>query len=130
MAALAGGIALDYLWRLSPFADTSRYVIGSMVVIMPAVLGRFHRADTPFDVRKPASALVTDGPYRFSRNPTYVSLTLVYLGIGMLLNNGWALVLTAPLVVLTDRRVVASEERHLEAKFGDQHLRYKSSVRR
>ena len=135
LVALALGVALDYLWPLSFFAGTSRYVIGSIIVIvsvaiMPPVLWRFRRAGTPFDVRKPASALITDGPYRLSRNPTYLSLTLVYLGIGILLDNGWALMLVVPLLVVMDRWVVVSEERHLAAKFGDQYLRYKSAVRR
>ncbi len=50
------------------------------VLIMPPVLRRFRRAGTPFfDFRKAASVLITDGPYGFSRNPSYVSLTLVFL---------------------------------------------------
>ena len=40
--------------------------------------------------------LITDGLYRFSRNPAYLSLTLVYLGIGILLDNGWILILVVP----------------------------------
>jgi protein-S-isoprenylcysteine O-methyltransferase Ste14 len=135
LVALAMGIALDYLWPLSFFSGASRYVVGSIFVfvslaIMPPVLRRFRRAGTPFDVRKPASALITDGPYRFSRNPTYVSLTLVYLGISVLIDNGWVLILVVPVFVVMDRWVVTSEERHLAAKFGDQYLRYKSLVRR
>lgn len=97
---------------------------------MPPVLRRFRRAGTPFDVRKPASALITEGPYRFSRNPSYVSLTLLYLGIGILLNNGWILILVAPVFLVMDLWVVRREERHLEAKFGEEFLRYKAAVRR
>ena len=135
LAALAIGIAFEYLWPLPFFACASRYVIGSVFVvvsiaIMPPVLRRFRRVGTPFDVRKPASALITDGPYRFSRNPTYVSRTLVYLGIGILLGYSWVLVLVLPVLAVMDRWVVASEERHLEAKFSSQYLRYKSAVRR
>ncbi len=97
---------------------------------MPPVLRRFRRAGTPFDVRKPASALITEGPYRFSRNPSYVALTLLYLGIGILFNNGWILILVAPVFLVMDLWVVRREERHLEAKFGEEFLRYKAAVRR
>jgi protein-S-isoprenylcysteine O-methyltransferase Ste14 len=135
LAALALGVALDYLWPLSFLVGTSRYVIGSILVIisgviMPPVLWRFRRAGTPFDVRKPASALITDGPYRFSRNPAYLSLTLVYLGIGILINSGWVLILVIPVFLAIDLWVIRREERHLEAKFGEQYLRYKGTVRR
>ncbi len=135
VAALAIGFVLNYLWPMSPFSGSSRYVIGSLliavnVLIMPPVLRRFRRAGTAFDVRKAASVLITDGPYRFSRNPSYVSLTLLYLGIGSLLNNGWILLLVVPVLLVMDLWVVRKEERHLETKFGEDYLRYKAAVRR
>lgn len=135
VAALAIGIVLNYLWPMSLLSGYSRYVIGLIVplaggVIMPLVLRRFRRAGTTFDVGKPASALITEGPYRFSRNPSYISLTLLYLGIGILLNNGWILILVAPVLLVMDMWVVRREERHLEAKFGEEFLRYKAAVRR
>ncbi len=135
VAALAIGSVLNYLWPTSPLSGSLRYVIGSVVIlvsglIMPPVLKRFRRAGTSFDVRKPASALITEGPYRFSRNPSYVSLTLLYLGIGNLLNNGWILILVAPVFLVMDLWVVRREERHLEAKFGEEFFQYKAAVRR
>ena len=135
LAGLAIGVALDYLWPLSIISGFLRYVIGSVLialsaVIMPPVRKRFRRAATPFDVRKAASALIIDGPYRFSRHPTYVSLTMLYLGLGVLLDNGWVLILVVPIFLAMDLWVVQREERHLEAKFGDQVRRYKAGVRR
>jgi len=100
------------------------------VAIMPPVLLRFRRAGTPFNPHKPASALITDGPYRFSRNPAYVVLTLWYLGAGLLLHNGWILLLSPPLVLVMDRCVIRKEEQHLEAEFGEEYRRYKATVRR
>ena len=97
---------------------------------MPPVLVRFRRSGTTIDVRKPATALITEGPYRFSRNPIYVSLTLLYLGIGTLLNNAWILILVAPVFLVMNMWVVSREERHLEATFGEEFLRYKAAVRR
>ena len=136
LAALAMGIALEYLlWPIPVLGAPSRYVIASILIvvsaaIMPPVLIRFRRAGTSFDVRKAASSLITDGPYRFSRNPTYVSLTMLYLGIGILINNGWVLILVIPVFLVVDLWVIRGEERHLEAKFGEQYLRYKGTVRR
>lgn len=136
LVALAIGIALEYLlWPIPVLGAPSKYVIAAIlivvsVLIMPPVLIRFRRAATPFDVRKAASSLITDGPYRFSRNPTYVSLTMLYLGICILINNGWVLILVIPVLLVMDLWVIRREERHLEAKFGEQYLRYRGVVRR
>ena len=136
LAALAIGIALEYLlWPIPVLGAPSKYVIASIliivsVLIMPPVLMRFRRAATSFDVRKAASTLITDGPYRFSRNPTYVSLTMLYLGVGILINDGWVLILVIPVFFVMDLWVIRREEHHLEATFGEQYLRYKGTVRR
>ena len=135
LAALSMGFMLNYLWSLSLLSGSSRYVAGSAIIlvsglIMPLVLRCFRRAGTTFDVQKPASALITDGPYRFSRNPSYVALTLLYLGIGILSNNGWILILVAPVFLVINLWVVSREEGHLAANFGEEYLRYKATVRR
>ena len=69
--------------RLTIYIVASTVVIVSVLIMAP-VLVRFRQSATPFDVRKAASTLITDGPYRFSRNPTYLSLTMLYLGIGLI----------------------------------------------
>ena len=135
LAALLIGVGLDYLWPLRLVSGRWGVVAGIVLIaagiaIMPPVLGRFRRAGTTFDVRKPASALIVDGPYRFSRNPAYIALTLWYLGIGLILGRAWVLLLLAPLLVVMDRLIVPREERHLKARFGEQYVRYKAAVRR
>jgi len=135
LAVLFVGIGLNCGWRIAPMPGHWGGIVGvtSIVLgttIMPPVLSRFRRSGTPFDPHKPASALITDGPYRFSRNPAYVALTLWYLGLGFLLNNGWVLLLALPLVLVMDRWAIRREEQHLEARFGEQYHRYKSTVRR
>ena len=100
------------------------------ILIVPPVLVRFRRAGTTLDVRKAASALITDGPYRFSRNPLYVSLTMLYVGLGVVLNSVSILLLAVPVLFIMDRWVIRREEEHLEEKFGNRYLHYKSTVRR
>lgn len=135
LAALLVGIGLNYLWPIAPMPERSGIAVGAVLIllgtaIMPPTLARFYRAGTPFDPHKPASALITDGPYRYSRNPAYVALTLWYLGIALLLNNGWALLLVLGPLLVVDRCVIQREEQHLEAKFGEEYRRYRSATRR
>ena len=99
-------------------------------LVMPFVLHQFRKARTTFDPRKRACAVVTGGPFRFSRNPAHVSLTLVYIGIGFAIDNVWVLALLVPVVAVMHYGVILREERHLEERFGENYARYKASVRR
>jgi protein-S-isoprenylcysteine O-methyltransferase Ste14 len=133
-ALLAGG-GLNCVWPMRVLPGGWGVVGGLIVIglgaaILPGVVSRFRRAGTAFNPHKPASALITDGPYRFSRNPAYVALTLWHLGIGLLLNNAWILLLVVPPVVIMDRLEIPREERHLESQFGEPYVRYKARVRR
>jgi protein-S-isoprenylcysteine O-methyltransferase Ste14 len=92
-----------------------------------AAIWSHHTTVNPY---KAASNLVTRGPYAHSRNPIYVSDWCVYLGVTLLLGTAWPLVL-APLVWLVMRHgVIAHEEAHLLAKFGDEYRVYRARVRR
>jgi len=135
LLALLVGIGLNFLWPLPVLPPWWGVVAGLVVIglgaaIMPAVVSRFKRAGTAFDPHKPASALITDGPYRFSRNPAYLALTLWYLGIGLIFNSAWILLLAIPPFVVMDRWAIPREERHLEEKFGQEYGQYKARVRR
>ena len=91
---------------------------------------RFNRAGTNVPTYRPTTALVTGGPYRYSRNPLYISLFLAYAGIGIVADNLWILALGVPLFLIMRYGVVAREERYLERKFGQAYRDYKASVRR
>lgn len=135
VAALLIGLLLNRLWPVSLLPASWSYLLGALVIIASGAIivpafARFRRTRTPFNVRKPASALITDGPYRFSRNPGYVSLTLLYLGVALLLNSLWVLLMVAPAFLVMHLWVVPREERHLEERFGEHYLRYRRSVRR
>jgi protein-S-isoprenylcysteine O-methyltransferase Ste14 len=88
------------------------------------------QAQTAIDPAKPATAIVSDGFFRFSRNPLYLSLTLLYIGISLLFNALWALLLLLPLLVVVQIGVIQREEVYLERKFCDEYLRYKVQVHR
>jgi protein-S-isoprenylcysteine O-methyltransferase Ste14 len=88
------------------------------------------RAGTNVRPDRPVTALVTGGPFRFSRNPLYLSLTALYLGITLLCDALWPLATLVPLLAVVHWRIILREERFLEAKFGDDYRAYKTRVRR
>jgi protein-S-isoprenylcysteine O-methyltransferase Ste14 len=79
--------------------------------------------------REPAR-LVLDGPFRFSRNPIYISLAVMYTGLSAALNTFWPLALLIFAMVTVDRMIILREERFLEKRFGEEYLNCKMRVRR
>jgi protein-S-isoprenylcysteine O-methyltransferase Ste14 len=88
------------------------------------------RAGTNVIPSKPSLVIVTNGPFRFTRNPLYLAATTAYLGLTLLFNTVWPLLLFAPLLLTVYWGIIRREERYLEAKFGDVYLAYKAKVRR
>jgi protein-S-isoprenylcysteine O-methyltransferase Ste14 len=76
------------------------------------------------------TCLVSVGPFAFSRNPIYAGDWLIYAGISLLLKPWWTVALTPVIWWIMRYQVIAHEEAHLEAKFGDAFLQYKARVRR
>lgn len=89
-------------------------------------MGRRH---TSADPARAPSALVDDGPYRFSRNPTYLGMVVVFLGVAVGFNAAWLLGFTVAEFFLADRQV-HREESYLEIRFGEAYVDYRSRVRR
>jgi protein-S-isoprenylcysteine O-methyltransferase Ste14 len=75
-------------------------------------------------------SLLQDGPFRYSRNPGYLSLAMIYAGIAILWNALWAIHFLPLLLVVTQRELIEREERYLERTFGEEYLTYKRRVRR
>ena len=88
------------------------------------------RAGTHIDTRRPALAVVTTGPFRFTRNPLYLSLVLLTLGLALIFNIAWAAILLIPVTIIVHYGVIRREECYLESKFGETYLEYKRKVRR
>lgn len=79
---------------------------------------------------QPTNALVTTGPYRFTRNPIYLGFLLIYLGFTFLAGSLWGIVISPFLVWTVTHAIIHAEEEYLEKKFEDQYREYSSQVRR
>ena len=88
------------------------------------------RAKTHIDPYRPATALVTSGPFRITRNPLYVSLTLLYCGVALFFAMPAALGTLPLALVALHFGVIRREERYLETKFGDEYRAYMARVGR
>ncbi len=135
LAFLMIGFGADALWPVAVLPQGPRYAAGAAVIALSLALafsafGQFRRHKTSFKPHEPSTALITEGPYRFSRNPMYLALSLLYAGIGIAADGPWTLALLVPLLVVLHYGVILREERYLERKFADAYRRYRSSVRR
>ena len=95
---LLAGLALDWLWPAPFLPPAIQYALGAVLIALALALGgaavvRFLRAGTNVPTRRPATALVIAGPYRFSRNPIYVGMILLLLGIGIMVDSIWIVAL-------------------------------------
>ena len=134
-AGFAAGLVLNWLVPVHAFSTPPFRVAGRIVAVASGLLALWaawtmRRAGTHIDPRRPATALVTHGPFRFTRNPLYLSLTLLSIGLGLLLDIPWVLAALIPTVVIVQKGVIRREETYLEAKFGNAYLEYKIKTRR
>jgi protein-S-isoprenylcysteine O-methyltransferase Ste14 len=136
LAALIGLVVLRWLWP-APILAASAFTLYAGVALVVVALGlglwaviTLRRAGTNVDPRKTSTAVVTAGPFGFTRNPIYVGFTLLFLGITLALNCWWGLALLVPTLVVMHVGVIRREEHYLEKKFAGDYLRYKNDVAR
>lgn len=110
---LIGGGALLGSWTYRKMRSADTPIIGE-----PLVPGR------------PTTTVITDGPFRYSRNPGYLGAAMVYAGIASLANAFWAILLLPVTLFVMRRTAIEREERYLEGEFGEEYLGYKGRVRR
>lgn len=132
-AILLGG-ALNRAWPL-PFLPSTLVWLGPVVTFCAALLfffsvREFRAAGTPVRGTERTTAIVRTGPYRFTRNPIYLSFILFVLGLSVWLNNLWLLVTLVPVVAFIAGIVIPREESFLERSFPDRYSSYKANVRR
>ncbi len=129
-------LALRWMWRLPMVDDASMlFWVGTTLAVLGvaiALWGRstMHAAGTNISPLKPANEIVTTGPFRFTRNPLYLGMTLLYLGLILIANTWWGMICLVPLLVVMHNGVVLREEHYLKQKFGAAYGAYCSRVRR
>ena len=133
------GIGLSRLWPIRLGIDApapARYWAGGLIIagavfglgLWPVVLfRRSGQSELPWT---PTPSIVERGPYRFTRNPMYLHMVLVCLGVAVLLWNAWILLLVPLCAWALQRFAIRPEEAYLERKFGAGYLAYKQRVRR
>jgi len=139
LAAVVLGLALDWLFPafvLTVLLSWSERIVtaiilgaGALALTIPAIRA-FRQAGTDVEPWKPSTALVTDGVFRWLRNPIYAGGFLFLAGLSILLASDWMLVMTIAFGLVVHFGVVKREERYLEAKFGNVYRAYKAQVPR
>jgi len=135
LAGLLAGVALELafpidgapLWAVLPVA----LICGGLWLALDGgAMLHFRRAGTSMVPLNPSTALVISGPYRFTRNPMYLGLAFLYVGLAFALGVIWALVLLPLVIAAVDQLVIAREEAYLVRKFGQPYCDYMARVRR
>lgn len=135
LGTISLGLLLHFAWPVRLMSRAVSGPLGSTVVLVAVVLfiasvQKFRTAGTPVPGNRPTTTIVCAGPYRYSRNPIYLSFSLLQLGIAFWVNSLWLLVTLIPAVALMSFVVIPREEHYLESRFPSNYLPYKDSVRR
>ncbi len=132
------GILLNSFFSLKIFPEgtsTSLLILSWILVVFGFfiagwVLSIFLKKGEDISPDRPTKIIITNGPFRFSRNPVYLSLNIVYFGISLILNNLWLIIFWPFAFLILRYGVVSKEEQYLERKFGKKYLVYKKRTRR
>ena len=135
LGGLAAGWALEQVVPLPRFdLPLALWIGGAMVLAGAAVMGfavsGFLRAGTNVPTNRPSTSLVTGGLHGYSRNPIYLGMTAIYLGITVMTGMVWMAILLVPVLAVLHWGVILREERYLEQRFGADYRAYKARVRR
>jgi protein-S-isoprenylcysteine O-methyltransferase Ste14 len=135
LVAFLIGLALQARVPVPFVARPLALTLGSVLALLGALcigtaIPAMLRGHGTLNTAGPSEALVTSGPYRYSRNPMYVGLALLYIGLATLFAVLWALFLIVPLVLYTQMVVILPEERYLRRAFGEAYHVYCARVRR
>src|SRR5713101_3940322 len=122
-------LVLHWCWPLPILGHSMTLWPGIALLVLGLAIvipGRraLQAAGTNVNPSLPTTAIVTSGPFRFSRTPLSVGLTLLYCGLTLAFNTWWGFILLIPILLIMHRGVVLREERYLAEKFGDAYRQY------
>jgi protein-S-isoprenylcysteine O-methyltransferase Ste14 len=134
-ATIVLGLVLNFFWPVKFLPRALAVPFGILIVVSAVAIGvmpvqEMRAANTPLDVRKPSTRIVTSGVFQKSRNPIYLGMVLLCAGIAFLVDSLWLLVAVPLLAGVLQKGVIEPEEAYLERHFGEDYLRYKAKVRR
>ncbi len=135
VAGLGAGMLAD---RFMPAPRLPRAVgragglplLAAGVLLIGWAVRTMHQAGTPAPPYRPTVTIVIEGPFRFTRNPIYLGMTLCHIGMTLLSNRLWSLALLPGVLAALHRGVIAREETYLELRFGEPYRRYRQGVPR
>ncbi len=124
-----GGVLLNKIWPMAIHYGAIQVAVGWGLILLASALllwcfQLFLLNRTTIMPRNPVNSLVIKGPYRFSRNPMYLSLVLIHLGIGIATGNLWQAPTLALSVLAIRRCVIAPEEQYMNTRFADAYQDY------
>ncbi len=135
LSFLVGALVLNWLVPIpEPWASVLR-LLGALSILTGLTLGflavfQMRKARTSPDPDRPTTALVTGGPYRFTRNPIYLGFVLVFLGFTLFAGTLWGLLLSPFLVWAFTAAAIRAEEAYLKDKFPNEYADYIARARR
>jgi len=133
-------IAAVFIQKIIPITDKlfhlrATKVAGAILLIVALFflvksLRQFFLTKNTLILIKPASSLQTTGIYGMTRNPMYLGLAIVYLGITCFIGNWWNIILFPVLFIMVQEYIIKQEEKYLELEFGQGYSDYRRTVRR
>jgi len=139
LGCLIAGWALEQCrnWPILPTAGFQGFRValsGALIVFGLGLVGycawQFKQAQTCIEPWRPTSRIITNGPYRYSRNPIYLAFLIVGVGIAFAFNTCWILLSVLAFGLMANKLVIEREERYLEGKFGESYSNYRCTTRR
>lgn len=131
---LVGGL-INWFFPVEFLPNTTAALSGILLIvvgltIIVAAIVQMRRAETNVEPWKPTTRILDTGLYAVSRNPIYVAMSLIYLGVSCLFNSFWFLPPLVLVLLIVCFGVILREEKYLTGKFGDEYASYKNRVRR
>ena len=129
-------IVLHYFLPLKKIVIYPYILLGIPLIILGLYLNwiwgaiKFRKEKTTLDPNVVPTRFVTEGPFKFTRNPIYFVMVITLFGISILAGSISTFIIPIIFWILIDRRVISLEEKNMEKKFGKKYLDYKKKIRR